>query len=237
MPNFFLGVIIKSVIDANNEHQNKNQLSMISLSDNTLVLQYKDVIREQDMQIQKLNQANDSLTKEKQELEVLYILYKRIYIHVFKNKFMKNIFQINLNIIMQAQAQELRSTISHLRDQNLVLRAAQINIGNEKEKTIVSSNNPDLEKELQMYKTMIADLENRLAEYAHIATRDCKEKNSESELEHQLKSKIEELEKLKKDQEDLLELLTDQDNKIMLYKERLIELGNKVHFMELHRII
>jgi len=72
----FSGIIIKSVIDANNEHQNKNQLSMMSLSDNTLVLQYKDLIREQDMQIQKLNQANDSLTKEKQEFEVLYILYK-----------------------------------------------------------------------------------------------------------------------------------------------------------------
>ncbi|KAH0955835.1 hypothetical protein HN011_005197 [Eciton burchellii] len=189
------GIIIKSVIDANNEHQNKNQLSMMSLSDNTLVLQYKDLIREQDMQIQKLNQANDSLTKEKQELEI--------------------------------QVQELRSTVSHLRDQNLVLRAAQTNIGHEKEKPIAPSNNPDLEKEL--YKTMIADLESRLAEYAHI-TQDCKEKDNdkESELEHQLKSKIEELEKLRKDQEDLLELLTDQDNKIMLYKERLMELGNKV---------
>jgi len=43
---------------------------MMSLSDNTLVSQYKDLIREQDMQIQKLNQANDSLAKEKQELEV-----------------------------------------------------------------------------------------------------------------------------------------------------------------------
>lgn len=61
---------MKSVIDANNEHLNRNQLSMMSLSDNTLVSQYKDLIREQDMQIQKLNQANDSLTKEKQELEV-----------------------------------------------------------------------------------------------------------------------------------------------------------------------
>lgn len=57
------------MIEANNEHQNKNQLSM-SLSDNTLVLQYKDLIREQDVQIQKLNQANDILLKEKQELEV-----------------------------------------------------------------------------------------------------------------------------------------------------------------------
>ncbi|EZA48848.1 hypothetical protein DMN91_004882 [Ooceraea biroi] len=190
------GTIIKSVIDANNEHQNRNQLSMISLSDNTLVLQYKDLIREQDMQIQRLNQANDSLMKEKQELE--------------------------------AQVQELRSTVSHLRDQNLVLRAAQANIGNEKE-TIASSNNSDFEKELQTYKTMVADLEKRLAEHTHI-TQDYKENDSEkeSELEHQLKSKTEELEKLKKDQEDLLELLTDQDNKIMLYKERLIELGDKV---------
>lgn len=68
----FLGIIIKSVIDANNEHQNKNQLSMMSLSDNSLVSQYKDLIREQDMQIQRLNQANESLAKEKQELEVLY---------------------------------------------------------------------------------------------------------------------------------------------------------------------
>lgn len=46
----------------------------MSLSDNTLVSQYKDLIREQDVQIQKLNQANDALLKEKQELEVLLLL-------------------------------------------------------------------------------------------------------------------------------------------------------------------
>ncbi|XP_077267281.1 general vesicular transport factor p115 [Temnothorax americanus] len=191
------GVIIKSVIDANNEHQNKNQLSVMNLPDNTLVSQYKDLIREQDTQIQRLNQANDFLTKEKQELE--------------------------------AQVKELRSTVSHLRDQNLVLRAAQANIGDGKE-TIASSNNLDLEKELQTYKTMVADLENRLAEYTRITQQhDEKNKeNKESELEYQLKLKTDELEKLKKDQEDLLELLTDQDSKITLYKERLIELGDKV---------
>lgn len=87
-----------------------------------------------------------------------------------------------------------------------------------------------MEKELQTYKTMVADLEKRLAEYVHM-TQDHKEKNNEkkeSELEHQLKSKMDELEKLKKDHEDLLELMNDQDSKIMLYKERLIELGDKV---------
>lgn len=113
----------------------------------------------------------------------------------------------------------------------MVLRAAQTNIGDGKE-TVASSNNIDLEKELQTYKTMVADLENRLAEYTHM-TQDHKEKTNEkkeSELEYQLKLKADELEKLKKDQEDLLELLTDQDSKIMLYKERLIELGDKVQF-------
>lgn len=125
--------------------------------------------------------------------------------------------------------QELRSTVSHLRDQNLVLRAAQANIEDGKQAVISNNNNLDLEKELQTYKTIVADLENRLAEYSRI-TQEHKEKNSEKELEleHQLKLKTDELEKLKKDQEDLLELLTDQDSKIMLYKERLIELGDKV---------
>lgn len=136
---------------------------------------------------------------------------------------------ISIFLLLQTQVQELRSTVSHLRDQNLVLRAARANIGDGKE-NIVSSNNVDLEKELQTYKTMVVELENRLAEYSQII-QEHKEKNSEkreSELEYQLKLKTDEFEKLKKDQEDLLELLTDQDSKIMLYKERLIELGDKV---------
>lgn len=62
------------MIDANSEHQNKNHLSMMSVSDSTLVSQYKDLIREQDAQIQQLkqqlNQTHDSLTKRNEDLEV-----------------------------------------------------------------------------------------------------------------------------------------------------------------------
>lgn len=114
----------------------------------------------------------------------------------------------------------------------MVLRAAQANIGDGKE-TIVSSNNLNLVKELQTYKTMVADLENRLTEYTHIMQQHNEKNKENKELEYQLKLKTDELEKLKKDQEDLLELLTDQDSKIILYKERLIELGDKVSFMKL----
>lgn len=113
----------------------------------------------------------------------------------------------------------------------MVLRAAQANIGDGKE--IASSNDLDLEKELQTYKTRVADLETRLTEYTYIIQQhnEKNKENKESELEYQLKLKTDELEKLKKDQEDLLELLTDQDSKITLYKERLIELGDKVCFL------
>jgi len=83
----FSGVIIKSVIDANNEHQNRNQLSVMNLSDNTLVSQYKDLIREQDIQIQRLKHTNEFLTKEKQELEVASKFF------FFREKFVEYIFQ------------------------------------------------------------------------------------------------------------------------------------------------
>lgn len=132
---------------------------------------------------------------------------------------------------MQIQIQELQSTISHLRDQNLVLRAAQANIGNGKETVSSSANNhADIEKELQMYKTRVIELEKRLEHTRTI--QEHKEKDNEKNetgLEYQLQLKIKELEKLKKDHEDLLELLTDQDSKITLYKERLTELGDKVN--------
>lgn len=150
------------------------------------------------------------------------------------------IFQIIFNIIVQAEVQTLRSTVSHLRDQNLVLRAAQANIGDGKENATSNNDMGQLEKELQTYKTMVVDLENRLTEYSHVVQenkdKDNEKKESEDynrmkELEYQLKLKTEEIDKFKKDQEALLELLTDQDNKITRHKERLVELGDKVCFM------
>lgn len=68
---YFSGVIIESVLEGSNAHQ-KNQMTTSILSDSVLVAQYKEVIREQDSQIQKLNQVTESLMKEKHELEVRY---------------------------------------------------------------------------------------------------------------------------------------------------------------------
>ncbi|OAD57049.1 hypothetical protein WN48_02849 [Eufriesea mexicana] len=179
------GVIIKSVLDGSSLHH-KNQIATPMLPDSVLVAQYKEVIREQDCQIQKLNQFSESLVKEKHELEI--------------------------------QIHDLQSTISHLKDQNLVLRAAQTNLLFEESESNNITANEGCTKEAEKYKTVIIELENRLAEYALMV----------NSYEIDLKEKSEELEKLKKDQEDLLELLTEQDSKIILYKEKLIALGEKI---------
>ncbi|KOC65899.1 General vesicular transport factor p115 [Habropoda laboriosa] len=150
------GVITKLVPDGSSLHH-KNQITTPILPDSVLVSQYEEVIRKQDLQIQKLSQIMESLVKEKHELE--------------------------------AQMHDLRSTVSYLKDQNLVLRAAQTNLLSED--TVLNEKN-------------------------------------ETDLERKLKEKSGELEKLKKDQENLLELLTDQDSKIILYKEKLAALGEKV---------
>lgn len=182
------GVIIKSVLDGSSLH-NKNQITTI-LPDSVLETQYKEVIREQDSQIQKLNQLTESLIKEKHELEV--------------------------------QIHDLQSTVSHLKDQNLVLRAAQTNTLLEESESNNVASNELCTKEIEKNKTLVTELENRLKEYASMI------KKYENDFEYKLKEKSEELEKLKKDQEDLLELLTEQDSKIILYKERLVALGEKI---------
>lgn len=124
--------------------------------------------------------------------------------------------------------QDLQSQISNLRDQNLVLRAAQTNLA-DKDMLTNDSLKLDSSEELQKSLHTIQDLESQLSEYKSLVL-SLQEKESQVslELENKLKESTEELEKLKKDQEDLLELLSDQDTKLMLYKEKLTALGEKV---------
>ena len=117
-----------------------------------------------------------------------------------------------------------------MKDQNLVLRAAQTNFSNGKELISPSNNVHATNEELEKYKAKVKDLESRLSGYV-LKLEEYEKKSIDQngiELETALKQKTEELEKLRKDQEDLLELLTDQDNKITMYKEKLVALGEKV---------
>lgn len=176
----------------------KNEMTVLAPVDSTSVTQYKDFIREQDMQIEKLNETVDTLMKEKQELKS----------HIY----------------------ELRTTISYLNDQNLVLRAAQTNLCDGKEPILCANNSCSSKQELDRYKDLVTELEDRLAKHVLLIEEYKQKDNSkkESALEERLKQKTEELEKLEKDQEDLLQFVAYQDSKITFYKERLIALGEKV---------
>lgn len=134
---------------------------------------------------------------------------------------------------------ELQSAVSHLKDQNLVLRAAQTNLSEPKESIPPVNNIDSTNLELEKYRNTVKDLESRLAECTlKLQEQDRKERNSNNtEYERILKEKTIELEKLRKDQEDLLELLTDQDSKLMQYKEKLLALGEKVGVMHTFYIV
>lgn len=81
-----------------------------------------------------------------------------------------------------------------------------------------SSNSTNVDAELKEAKGRIDSLEGQLAEYRQELTRIRQENDAYSV----------EMDKLKKDQEDLLVLLADQDGQIRKYKERLKSLGQTV---------
>lgn len=200
-----------------------SELSM-SASENSLLLQYKDLIREQDRKLQELTQTIDRLTAEKSTL--------------------------------QAQVEDLTSTIFQLRDENMVLRAqANTGLGQATDattlghKTWAEAHRLKTESECkeslvhkleeQVTSGTVSDLEARLRSTAMdgtVATSDTEKELRETQQRlaaaeeklAELESANSELQILRKDQEDLLELLTDQGTRLNQLKAQLRALGEKV---------
>ncbi|OXU21680.1 hypothetical protein TSAR_004043 [Trichomalopsis sarcophagae] len=191
------GVVLKSVLDYSSSSNGKEQSLLVSDSEATAP--YKEVIRQQDLQIQILNTTVTNLTKEKE--------------------------------ILQQQVSELKAEVDSLTDQTKILRAAQISYSEDKIPQTIPNNVASSNEELEKYKNQISGLEKRLSESLTLI-QELQSKTVDSktttDLENRLKQQTKEFENLKKDQDDLLVLLTDQDNKLIMYKERLIALGEKV---------
>ncbi|KAK0159624.1 hypothetical protein PV327_010719 [Microctonus hyperodae] len=190
--------ILESVLKINNSqlHSGVNDSNNFTVetsgdsSSSLMISQYKELIREQDGQIQKLNRLNENFIQEISQL--------------------KN------------HVEELNVEINNLKDQNIVLRAAQINHNNV---TLNSDNNKE------KYESMINELEMQLKN-CHLRINELEnkstEENSESHYKKLYEEKSIELDKLKKDQDDLLELLAYEDTKLNAYKAKLTALGEKV---------
>lgn len=132
---------------------------------------------------------------------------------------------------IQQQVSELKAEVDSLTDQTKILRAAQISYSEDKIPQTIPNNVDSSNEELEKYKNHISDLEKRLSDSLNLI-QELQSKTSDSkataDLANELKQQTKQFEDLKKDQEDLLVLLTDQDNKLIMYKERLTALGEKV---------
>lgn len=143
-----------------------NGLSELSLSEqeNGLLLQYKELIREQDRRFQKASNTIEQLNSH--------------------------------HAALQAQLEEMNQINCQLRDENTLLRA-QLATG-------AAEPNLNMEYEDQQIQLRL------------------------SQAEKDATDRAAEIERLRKDQDDLLVLLTDQDLKLNQFKERLRELGEPV---------
>ncbi|GJQ79959.1 putative protein transporter [Trypoxylus dichotomus] len=152
-------------------------ITELSLSEheNALLLQYKDVIRDQDRRLSDMQRQIEYLREEKQHLN--------------------------------NQLEDLQQTNLQLQDQNTLLKAQLLTGATIVNNIPPADQNPPDKQQYHDQNDLIDKLK-------------C--------IEMENREKQSEIDSLKKDQDDLLELLTDQEVKLNTFKNRLIELGETI---------
>lgn len=126
--------------------------------------------------------------------------------------------------------------MSQINDQNILLKAQLSAAGGHQ--AVITQNGASsehLEQQMQLLNNTIAHQNTKINFYESENARLnselelTKQRNHEETAVNQVKSEFtEKIEKMNKDQEDLLELLADQDNKLREYRKRLKTLGQDV---------
>lgn len=208
------GVLIQSLTASQENGVSETGLDRASPESNTLD-QYKNLIRQQDARLQELMAQLDGLLQQNQSL--------------------------------QGALNDSISSNSHLKDENTLLKA-QLSAAQSLQIQVVpaqaqsppestqaqnqvkqESGDGDRVKE---YEARVGEYEVRMGEYEVRLQQLTGEVTRLNELvrvsQESQQAAVQELDKLKKDQDDLLELLADQDLKINDYKMRLLSLGQAV---------
>lgn len=203
MTQFISAIIVKTI--SGHENESSSNLTELSLNQEAsgIVNQYKDIIRDQDSTIKTLESKLSNLEKE--------------------------------NIALHSHLIESQTSNSQLSDQNILLKA-QLNAASEvaqqynnQQNAIASSSSNHIEHQMS---SLTIDSQSQIQFYQHENARLLndielyKSRIYESERLHLEISN--DLMKLRKDQEDLLELFSDQDAKISLYKQQLRSLGQNI---------
>uniref|UniRef100_A0A3B4FWT7 General vesicular transport factor p115 n=1 Tax=Pundamilia nyererei TaxID=303518 RepID=A0A3B4FWT7_9CICH len=258
------GVITKAVHKSSEEEKKEEEVKKTLEQHDNIVTQYKELIREQDAQLQELKEQVACMTSQNEQLQATItqqqsqILQHKDQYNILKLKLAKeNQGQSNsqgdgsqVNGLQTEELTQLREEVEELRKQHSLL---QTQLG-DKDALIsslvsiffsflfksCSDTLPSSDSSLDAAK--MAELESRLGAQTSEMERLKVRENIRAELEKRLDSTTStvailqtEKEKLqtdvqesKKEQDDLLMLLADQDQKITNLKKRLKELGETV---------
>uniref|UniRef100_A0A6B2EB74 General vesicular transport factor p115 n=1 Tax=Phlebotomus kandelakii TaxID=1109342 RepID=A0A6B2EB74_9DIPT len=196
-------IVVKTVTSIGTEGTNITELTL-SQEASGIVGQYKDIIREQDAKIAELQSTIKRSERDAEETR-----------RKLTEAQGANAQLSDANILLKAQLAAATDLVQQL-------QTSQVNhIGNHVAALNITGNGVHEHHEspqIQMYQTENARLQREI-ERLTLTLREFQVKFTEESIE---------MEKLRKDQEDLLEMLTDQDAKIAQYRQQLRDLGAPV---------
>nr|CAI5832485.1 unnamed protein product [Callosobruchus analis] len=209
-----------------------NGLSELSLTEheNALLLQYKELIREQDKKLQEMQKNINHLQRKNQELELkIQELHETNTQLTDQNTLLKAQLSASGNNV-QADLPLASNAPSHP-DMNpgLFARIASLEEENKTKQEALEKMRLLLDKKIEELQ-QVSQSQGSSSDPSHVETRNTNDALlvKIEKLEQENKEKDDELDKIKKDQDSLLDLLTDQETKLVTYKTRLRELGDTV---------
>ncbi|MCI4375981.1 hypothetical protein PGIGA_G00182860 [Pangasianodon gigas] len=229
------GVITKAVHKSSEEEKKEEEVKKTLEQHDSIVTQYKELIREQDAQITELKEQVLALTCQKEQMEST-VTQQLSQIQQHKDQY--NILKLKLAFMflvvqeveaLRAQVQSQQAEISQLQSERHELqRRTQTVSGSEAEIAKLSeleqrlsaqtAETQRLQEEVRTHSESRAQLEKELAAA-----------NSTVAILQTEKAKLQqEVSESKKEQDDLLMLLADQDQKILSLKKKLKDLGETI---------
>uniref|UniRef100_A0A674MK03 General vesicular transport factor p115 n=1 Tax=Takifugu rubripes TaxID=31033 RepID=A0A674MK03_TAKRU len=233
------GMITKAVHKSSEEEKKEEEVKKTLEQHDNIVTQYKELIREQDAQIQELKEQLSSMTSQNEQMQAT-MTQQLSQIQQHKDQY--NILKLKLGKENQNQGEgsqvngmqteeltQLREDVEELRKQNALLQT-QLDDKDALINKLVSK------YEIRPLERVKSILDMTIEAEAKSST------ESRAELEQQLasststvailqteKAKLQTaVQESKKEQDDLLILLSDQDQKIFSLKQRLKDLGESV---------
>uniref|UniRef100_A0A665XCP9 General vesicular transport factor p115 n=1 Tax=Echeneis naucrates TaxID=173247 RepID=A0A665XCP9_ECHNA len=251
------GIITKAVHKSSEEEKKEEEVKKTLEQHDNIVTQYKELIREQDAHIQELKEQVLSMTSQNEQMQVTItqqlsqIQQHKDQYNILKLKLGKDTqSQSNsqadgsqVNGLQTEELTQLKDELEELRKQHTLLKT-QLGDKDALIDTLSSDGVPSSNSPVDFAK--IAELESRLAaqttDMERLKEETKRSLESRADLEQQLasatstvailqteKAKLQtEVQESKKEQDDLLMLLADQDQKIHSLKQKLKNLGETV---------